>query len=67
MTFGIYACIRCGEQIQPTAKGVLSEVKGWVEARTDGGVHHLIQRVATGRYIHRACLEPETHQDGLFG
>lgn len=62
-----YECAGCGGEIQPRAKGVLTQVKGWVEARDGGGVHHLIQREATGVYVHKACLEPtQGKQETLF-
>jgi hypothetical protein len=53
-------CALCHEPIPNLrAKGVLTEVTGWVADRTGGGVHHVIARRSTGRYAHNACAEEE--------
>ena len=59
-------CDSCKKEVNPDHPGVLREVIGWVEARKEGGIHHIVLPNSTGKYAHKACLQELPDQPRLF-
>ncbi len=54
----------CGQPVTPGRPGVLEEIIGWAEKRTQGGYNSLKHPRRTYRYAHKGCVE-EAAIEGL--
>ncbi len=48
-------CAQCGATIRANDVGLLIEVTGWHQPRTQGGQNHVLGRVETGRHMCGEC------------
>jgi hypothetical protein len=48
-------CAQCGATIRANDPGLLIEVTGWHQPRSQGGQNHVLGRVETGRHMCGEC------------